>query len=95
MANNKLFSEFTNEELEKFEKNSNGIIVFNNLGENAISLQCTDNADVILYVDKTSKAKSTLYPETFLLEPKEISKLYNFFAGIINTNPETYKIRLE
>lgn len=88
----KLFADMNPEEIEAFEKESNGIIVFNNFGENAISLQCTDEADVILYIDKTSTVKDTLYPETFLLQPEEIVKMYNFFANIINANPKSYQI---
>lgn len=89
---NKLFGNKTPEEIEAFEKQSNGIIVFNTIGVNAISLQCTDGADVLLYIDKMSKAKHTSCPDTFLLNEHEIVRVYNFLAEIINSNPDSYKV---
>ncbi|TDX83939.1 hypothetical protein [Epilithonimonas xixisoli] len=98
MAENKLFGDFNPEELEKFEKDTNGVVIFNGFGDNAISFQNTED-NVIFYVDKIDEASDdkehTAYPNLFLLDKGQIGKLYNFLAEFINANPETYKIRLE
>ena len=68
MSKQKLFGDMTPQEIEGFEKKTDGKIVFNSIGENAISFQVTDQADIIMYIDKVD-LEDGAYPNVFLLDP--------------------------
>jgi|GEM_PF-6962659 len=91
MKNEKLFGDMTPKEIEEFEEKTNGKIIFNSLGENALSFQVTDQADIMLFIDKVDSTNGS-YPNVFLLEPAQISNLYNLLADVVNSNPKTYTL---
>lgn len=90
MEDQNLFNEMTIEQIEQFEKDTNGIVIFNSLGENALSFQVTDQADIMLFIDRVDSTNGSC-PNVFLLEPAQIAYLHNLLADIINSNPKTYK----
>lgn len=90
MSKQKLFGDMTPQEIEEFEKKTDGRIVFNSIGENALSFQVTDQADLMMYIDKVGRENGS-YPNVFLLEPSQIVIIYNLLSEIIYANPKTYK----
>lgn len=79
MNKQRLFGDYTPEELEKFESETNGIVVFNSIGENAISFQVVDQVNVVLHIDRVehNNNKENVHPDAFLLGPSEVARVYN------------------
>lgn len=96
MSTQKLFGDMTPQEIEEFEKDSKGVIIFNGLGENAISFQ-ESNGSIVFYVDKIMKGKNgkehDTYPNLFLLDKTDIVKLFNFLSGLIQANPQRFHLQ--
>lgn len=90
---NILFGDYTPEELEKFEKDSNGIVVFNGFGENAISFQKSAES-IVFYADKIVNVKNEephyRFPNLFNLDDSDIVKLMNFLYGFVRANPDRF-----
>lgn len=94
LKNNKmteLFSEKTSEEIEKFETESGGIVLFNQMGENALSLQKNGDS-FLLYPDRITSHHIGESPELFSFSNNDVCRLFNFLAEIINENPEVYNL---
>lgn len=92
MESNILFGGMTFEEVEKFELKTNGKVIFNSIGENAISFQKAENGTITLLIDKV-KTNDNSYPNVFLFEPAQIANLYNMLTEIVNENPKTYNLK--
>lgn len=89
-----LFQDYTPKELEKFEKDSEGVVVFNLFGENAVSFQNTKDS-IIFYFDKVESKDDDDFPNLFQMEKSDVAKLYNFLTEYIKSHPECFKMTLE
>lgn len=89
-----LFSNKTSKELKKFERESDGIIIFNSLGKNALTLQKIDRS-FVLYADQITSHHIGECPGLFTFSSNDICKLFNFLAEIIKENPEVYNLDME
>ena len=90
MAKNKIFGDMTFDEIEKFEKDTEGIVLLNETGENALAIQKSENF-LIIYADDVQEGSDT-FPNLFMFSTQNIVKLYNFLSNIINSSPDKYKI---
>ena len=89
-----LFSNKTSKELKKFERESDGIVVFNSLGKNALTLQKIDRS-FVLYADQITSHHIGECPGLFTFSSNDICKLFNFLAEIIKENPKVYNLDME
>lgn len=85
----------TPQEIEEFEKNSNGVIVFNGFGENAVSFQ-ESGKSIVFYADKIVHGKNEephdTYPNLFNLDDSDIVKLMNFLYDFVRDKPERFHL---
>lgn len=86
-----LFSNKSQKEIRKFERESEGIVVFNSLGKNALTLQKIDRS-FVLYADQITSHHIGECPGLFTFSSNDICKLFNFLAEIINENPDMYNM---
>lgn len=83
---NKTFGDLTFPEIEKIEKDTNSIILFNAIGENAIQFSKTSNAGLVIAPEKDDDN------DVFIFEGENIARLFNYLSDIINENPNKYNI---
>lgn len=92
--NNHLFGDKTPTEVEKFEKDSNGIILFNGVGENALSVQ-KSRETFLLFADKINQSDKGDHPNLFIFSETDVCKMFNFLGEIIKKHPEKYILEKE
>ncbi len=85
-----LFSDWTFDKVEEFEKDSNGLILFNSTGENALSVQ-NHEGKLTIYPDRISSDEITDYPSVFILHESDVVRLYKYMTEILKSNPDKYQ----
>ena len=85
-----LFADKTPKEIEKFEKDTGGIILHNEIGENSISFQ-NSNGSLIFYADKVKEKASGSYPNLFIFSDNQLAKLFNHLSVLIAEQPDKFK----